>query len=295
MRRAAAMAIKEVRQVLRDPLTLAMLVALPMAMLVLYGYALNFDVENVALAVQDRDATAASRSLIDAFVSGRRFALVASLPPGADIDGFLDRDGASAVLVIPERYERSLAQGHDAPVQVLIDGVDASSASTVVGYVAGVAASHNGTRVRATLAGSGVTAGGAAIDFRPRVWYNPELLSTQFLGAGHGRLSADVHRGPVDGALRGAREGARNARAASRQAATHRRHPGRQAAPLPVHLACRGGADPARREAPLRRRRAGAVPRPPGGDGAFPHRRARLGPAGLDTGRLAGGGVPDRA
>ena len=81
MRRAAAMAIKEVKQVLRDPLTLAMIIVLPMAMLVLYGYALNFDVENVALAVQDRDATAASRALIDAFVSGRRFRLVADLPP----------------------------------------------------------------------------------------------------------------------------------------------------------------------------------------------------------------------
>ncbi len=193
MRRAAAMAIKEVRQVLRDPLTLVMLVALPMAMLVLYGYALNFDVENVALAVQDRDATAASRSLIDAFVSGRRFALVASLPPGADIDGFLDRNGASAVLVIPERFGRTLARGEDASVQVLVDGVDASTASTVIGYVAGVAASHNGTRVRGLLAGaggtsasagSGGTAIGAAIDFRPRVWYNPELLSTQFLVPG---------------------------------------------------------------------------------------------------------------
>ena len=50
MRRVAAMAIKEVKQVLRDPLTLAMLIGLPMAMLILYGYALNFDVENVALA-----------------------------------------------------------------------------------------------------------------------------------------------------------------------------------------------------------------------------------------------------
>ena len=185
MRRAGAMAIKEVKQVLRDPLTLFMLIVLPMAMLVLYGYALNFDVENVALAVQDRDSTAASRALIDAFVSGKRFALVASLPAGSDIDGFLDRNGASAVLIIPERYERTLALGKTAEVQVLVDGVDASTASTVMGYITGVAAAYNGTRVREYLAGVGEgQVLDAAISFQPRVWYNPELLSTQFLVPG---------------------------------------------------------------------------------------------------------------
>ena len=185
MRRAGAMAIKEVKQVLRDPLTLFMLIVLPMVMLVLYGYALNFDVENVALAVQDRDKTAASRALIDSFVSGKRFALVADLPPGSDIDGFLDRNGASAVLVIPERYERTLARGETADVQVLVDGVDASTASTVMGYVTGVAASYNGTRIRAHLADAGSAQSlGSAINFQPRVWYNPELLSTQFLVPG---------------------------------------------------------------------------------------------------------------
>jgi len=185
MKRAAAMAIKEVKQVLRDPLTLFMIIVLPMAMLVLYGYALNFDVENVPLAVQDRDRSAASRALIDAFVSGKRFALVADLPAGSDINGFLDRNGASAVLVIPERYERTLARGETADVQVLVDGVDASTASTVMGYVTGVAASYNGTRIRGYVAGNGDRqALQAAINFQPRVWYNPELLSTQFLVPG---------------------------------------------------------------------------------------------------------------
>jgi len=185
MKRTAAMAIKEVKQILRDPLTLGMLIALPMAMLVLYGYALNFDVENVALAVQDRDASAASRALVDAFVSGKRFALVANLPAGSDIDGFMDRNGASAVLIIPERYEQTLARGQTAEVQVLIDGVDASTASTVMGYVSGVAASYNGTRTRGRLAGTAEEqALQAAINFQPRVWYNPELLSTQFLVPG---------------------------------------------------------------------------------------------------------------
>jgi len=185
MRGAAAMAIKEVLQIRRDPLTLAMLIALPMGMLVLYGYALNFDVENVALAVQDRDHSAASRALIDAFVSGRRFELVANLPAGSDVDGFLARNGASAVLIIPERYGRTLAGGRSAEVQVLVDGVDANTASTVMGYVRGAVASYNGGRMRHVLAGAGEQQVlRATINFQPRVWYNPELLSTQFLVPG---------------------------------------------------------------------------------------------------------------
>jgi ABC-2 type transport system permease protein len=180
-----AMAVKEVKQVIRDPMTLGMLILLPMGMLVLYGYALSFDVENVPLAVQDRDLSAASRALIDSFVAGRRFALVANLSAGSDINEFLDANGATAVLIIPERYGRRLAEGRDAEVQVLVDGVDSSNASTVMGYVAGVAASYNGTRVRDYLGSHGDTQVlQAAIEFRPRVWYNPELQSSQFLVPG---------------------------------------------------------------------------------------------------------------
>jgi ABC-2 type transport system permease protein len=185
MRRALAMAVKEVKQVMRDPWTLGMLILLPMGMLVLYGYALSFDVENVALAVQDRDLSSASRALIDTFVAGRRFALVADLPAGSDIGDFLDRNGASAVLIIPERYGERLAEGRDAEVQVLVDGVDSSNASTVMGYLSGVAASYNGTRVRQYLGSAGAQQlQDAAIRFRPRVWYNPELQSSQFLVPG---------------------------------------------------------------------------------------------------------------
>ena len=77
MKRTWAVARKELRQVARDPISLIMLLGLPAFMLVLYGYALNFDVRHVALAVQDRDKTAQSRDLVSAFVNSTYFDVVA--------------------------------------------------------------------------------------------------------------------------------------------------------------------------------------------------------------------------
>ena len=185
MRRTWAIAIKEIKQISRDPLTLLMLIGMPMLMLVLYGYALNFDVEDVALAVQDRDLSSGSRELVDALIGSNRFELVATLAPGSDIERFLERGDATAVLVIPEGFGSRLARGETSEAQLLIDGVDSNTATTVLGYVNGIAAGINATRIRASLKTEGreqVLA--AAINYQPRVWYNPEMVSSKFLVPG---------------------------------------------------------------------------------------------------------------
>ena len=124
MRRLWAVARKELRQVSRDPLSLLMLIAFPALMLVLYGFALNFDVRHVALAVQDRDHSPASRELITSFVSSTYFDLVATPPPEADLQALTERRVARAILVIPEGYGRDLAAGRRSEVQLLIDGAN---------------------------------------------------------------------------------------------------------------------------------------------------------------------------
>ena len=92
----------------RDPFSLLMLIALPAFMLVLYGFALNFDVRHVKLAVQDRDRSSASRELIAAFTHSTYFDLVATPGPGDDLAALTERRVARAVLVIPEGYGRDL-------------------------------------------------------------------------------------------------------------------------------------------------------------------------------------------
>jgi ABC-2 type transport system permease protein len=184
VRKIRAVAAKEVRQIRRDPLSLMLLLGLPAFMLVIYGFALNFDVRHVALAVQDRDRTAASRDLVSAFVSSTYFERTASPEPGEDLERLLEQRRAKAVLVIPEGYGRDLEAGRVAPVQLLLDGADAGTATTILGYAGALVAESNAEGLRRTLVRFGGAAAPAAIDYRPRVWFNPELSSTRFLVPG---------------------------------------------------------------------------------------------------------------
>lgn len=180
MRKTLAIAGKELRQARRDPFSLMMLLGIPTFMLLLYGYALNFDVRHVGLAIQDRSLTRASRELVASFVNSTYFDDAGRLPVGLDPGSVLARRDAKAVLVIPEDYARDLAAGRVATVQLLLDGADAATATTVLGYAEGLTAQQS-VQVRAALASS---PDAAPIRFEPRVWFNPELRSTNFLVPG---------------------------------------------------------------------------------------------------------------
>jgi ABC-2 type transport system permease protein len=180
VKKILAIAGKELRQARRDPFSLMMLLGIPTFMLLLYGYALNFDVRHVALAIQDRSLTRASRELVASFVNSTYFDDAGRLPASLDPGAVLTRREAKAVLVIPEDYARELGAGRVATVQLLLDGADAATATTVLGYAEGLVAAQS-AQIRAALSGA---AAAPAIRFEPRVWYNPELKSTNFLVPG---------------------------------------------------------------------------------------------------------------
>ena len=184
MRKIRAVAAKEVRQIRRDPLSLMLLLGLPAFMLVIYGFALNFDVRHVALAVQDRDQTAKSRELVAAFLNSTYFDRTASPAPGDDLERLLEQRRAKAVLVIPEGYGRELLAGRTTPVQLLLDGADAGTATTILGYAGALVAESNAEGMRRTLVRAGGMQTVPGIEYRPRVWFNPELSSTRFLVPG---------------------------------------------------------------------------------------------------------------
>ena len=183
MRRLAAVVAKELRQVRRDAFSLGMLIALPAFMLVLYGFALNFDVRHVSLAVQDRDKSARSRELVAAFINSTYFDLVLSPEAGSDLDAVTECRVARAVLVIPEGYARALASAERASVQLLLDGADSTTAQTVLGYARTLVAEANAALVQEAAARRGLVRG-PAVSLEPRILYNPELASTQFLVPG---------------------------------------------------------------------------------------------------------------
>jgi len=183
MRKIWAVAVKEMRQVARDPLTLAMLLGVPAFMLLLYGYALNFDVRHVPMAVQDRDNSAASRDLVASFVNSTYFDRVRDLPAGTDLERITERRLARVILVIPEEFGRDLAAGETARIQFILDGTDANTANTILGYASALVAEANIGIVSRELARAGRSLEGA-VHYEPRVWYNPELRSTNFLVPG---------------------------------------------------------------------------------------------------------------
>ena len=183
MRKIWAVALKEMRQIARDPLSLGMLLGVPAFMLLLYGYALNFDVRHVPMAVQDRDNSTASRDLVASFVNSTYFDRVRDLPAGADLERITERRIAMAILVIPEEFGRDLAAGRTARIQILLDGTDANTANTILGYASALVTEANIGIVGRARARSGRSLEGA-VRYSPRVWYNPELRSTNFLVPG---------------------------------------------------------------------------------------------------------------
>ncbi len=174
-RRAASIARKEVFHILRDPVTLAAALALPLFLVVMFGIAIEFNVKNVRLAVCDFDRSQSSRRLLDAFGSSRYFLLQnAGTPREAITDVSAER--ARAALIIPPLFERDLQAGRTAEAQLLVDGSDNSTVGPVLGYVGSIQ-----TIAAKRIAGFDPP---ALYEIRTRFQFNPELNSRWFIVPG---------------------------------------------------------------------------------------------------------------
>jgi ABC-2 type transport system permease protein len=179
MRKALAVGIKEFRQIRRDRRTLMILLFIPVFFLLLYGYALNFDIKHVKLAVEDRDLSPESRRLVSAFVNSGYFDQVASITTEEEIVDLMDRDRIRAALIIPRGLGRDVRLGVPTSVEVIINGENANTATTVLGYTSSVI---NTESARYQMASPGSPA--PFVQLEPRVWYNPDLRSSLFLVPG---------------------------------------------------------------------------------------------------------------
>jgi ABC-2 type transport system permease protein len=151
--RIAAVAYKEWLHIRRDPRSLILAVATPLILLGLFGWALSLDLDRIPLAVWDRNHTPASRQLISRF-EGSPYFQVRPTTGYAALERAIDRGEVRAALVIPERDLTRL--------QLLVDGADPTVGSLVLGYADAVVskAQHPPT-----------------IEVRPRVWYNPDMVT----------------------------------------------------------------------------------------------------------------------
>jgi ABC-2 type transport system permease protein len=157
------------------------LLFVPVFFLLLYGYALSFDIRNIPLAVQDQDRSSASREVISAFVNSGYFDLVEDVTSSAAIVPLLDRGDARAVLVIPPAFGRDVRNAVPTRVQLIVNGDNANTATTVVGYARALVSAIS---LRYDLQARLASPDGPLIRAETRVWYNPELRSTLFLVPG---------------------------------------------------------------------------------------------------------------
>jgi ABC-2 type transport system permease protein len=181
--RLMAIARKEWIQLRRDRRSMALAFALPFLMLVFFGYAINFDIEDIGIAVLDQDGTPDSRALVDAFVTSGYFTVTENLASESAINDLLIQGRVLGALTIPPGYSSDLtAPGRTPVVQLLLDGSDANTATIAMNLSGAIAAQHGAT-VRQPAPGSPLISG-APLRLESRTWYNPELQSRHMIVPG---------------------------------------------------------------------------------------------------------------
>ena len=180
---------KELVQALRDPRMRFLLFLPPMIQLIVFGFAVNLDVDHARIAWMDLDRTPASRELRERFEGSGRFDVVAAPRNEQEVQNVLDRGQAEAVVRILPEFERNLRRGENAQVQVLIDGTNSNTASLVSSYAASVvaefsnsmSAQQQNSRMLMRGATSPANPGLPTVVAQSRVWFNPDLYSRNYL------------------------------------------------------------------------------------------------------------------
>lgn len=179
--RVWAIARKEFIHVGRDPRSLAMAIAIPLLLLVLFGYALTLDVDHVPLVVWDQSGTPESREFVARFSASRYFSLVSGARGYRNAEHALDTGRALAALVVPADFAGLLAAGRRAPVQLIVDGSDANTAALATGYARAVAAAYSQEIALRAVRRSGAAAPAPPLEVRPRVWFNGDMESRSYI------------------------------------------------------------------------------------------------------------------
>lgn len=185
---------KELRQTLREPRMRRVLVGPPLIQLIVFGFAVNMDVENSTIAWMDQDRTPASRELLSRFTGSRYFRVVEEPADEAAARDALDRGRAKAVVRVLPGFAGDIARGRTTAVQILIDGTNSNTAAIVGGQASGVVSAYAAEllrdRMREKLVAATTAAGGPvsfavpAVSARSRVWFNPDLKSRVYFVPG---------------------------------------------------------------------------------------------------------------
>jgi ABC-2 type transport system permease protein len=171
---------KELLQLRRDKRMFPILFAAPVLQLLVFGYAANFDIADIPVAVCDLDHSAESRDYLNGFFGSGYFARTLDVPRDADLDPALDRGRVQIGLVVPRGFGRSLGRGEGTKVQVIVNGSDTNYGVNGYAYAVQATARYSSAILTERMAAAGI-ASVPGIELRSRVWFNPELKTRYFM------------------------------------------------------------------------------------------------------------------
>ena len=183
---------KEIRQTLREPRMRVVLFVPPLVQLIVFGYAVNLDVDNTRIAWVDRDHTPQSRDLLAAFEGSRRFQVAAIPADDNQVWELMDAGEVQAVVSVMPGFARDISRGRTAAVQILVDGTNSNTASLVSSYAGDIVSEYSARALEKQMRQRLMAAGGSApvnlstpeLVARSRVWFNPDLRSRNYFVPG---------------------------------------------------------------------------------------------------------------
>lgn len=182
--RLKALIVKEFIQVMRDRLTLAMLIFMPVAQLLIFGFAINTDVKHLQTAVFDQSRTQESREMIQSFTASNYFDIKLYADNIKEVNRAVESGTATVGIIIPTNYAQRLKSGRQASIQVIIDATDNMSASSAMAAAQTLGMLKSQEISEKKFRRMGFEIPPQAVDMRIRPWYNPDFITSWYLVPG---------------------------------------------------------------------------------------------------------------
>ena len=184
IRRIKAISYKEFIHLFRDIRSLMVIILVPVILLILFGYALKLDVENVSIGVLDFSDSEKSKEYIADIDATSAFNVNYYLSTYEEAEYLLDTNKIKMILVIKSDFEKELNTNYNTQVQAIIDGSDITTASSIMNYLSGITAEYNRSFIEYVLRNNQINVSFGTIIPEIRYWFNEDMRSVNYLFPG---------------------------------------------------------------------------------------------------------------
>jgi ABC-2 type transport system permease protein len=184
LRRLRYIVGKEMTQMFRDRASLRIMIITPVMQLLIYGYVATMDIKQIPFVVCDMNRTQESRQLVESFTTSGYFHVIDQVDSVNRIDRYLDHGKARAALIVPHDYAQNLKTGKTTSVQLILDGTNSNTATIAQSYATNIVSEAGFKIVLDRFRRTGTKVERVLLENLPRVWYNPDLKSLNYMVPG---------------------------------------------------------------------------------------------------------------